>query len=131
MQLGPIIYLVFYVVCFLFCVDFVCLRPVSCVPNIASFLGLFILDIPIDLLDIWFWNCSNCVYFSVFDFRRSISYYFCPKGNGLQPTYSTFVSSALITLAAIVLSMFMLSFISFLFVYQICASLFYCLIVYL
>jgi hypothetical protein len=36
--------LVFCVVCFLFCVDFVCLRPVSCVPNIVSFSGLFILD---------------------------------------------------------------------------------------
>jgi hypothetical protein len=35
---------------------------------------------------------------------------FCPKSNDLQPVDSTSVSSALITLAAIVLFMFMLSF---------------------
>jgi hypothetical protein len=35
---------------------------------------------------------------------------FCPKSNDLQPVDSTSVSSALITLAVIVLFMFMLSF---------------------
>ena len=32
--------------CFSFCVVFVCLRPVSCVPNDFSVSGLFILDCP-------------------------------------------------------------------------------------
>ena len=45
-----LIVLVFCVVCVLFCVDFVCHRPVSFVPNIASFSGLFILDFPIGFL---------------------------------------------------------------------------------
>ena len=32
--------------CFRFCVVFVCLRPVSCIPNDFSVSGLFILDCP-------------------------------------------------------------------------------------
>ena len=31
---------------FLYCFCFVCLRPVSCVPNVASFSGLSIRDCP-------------------------------------------------------------------------------------
>ena len=62
--------------------------------------------------DIWFWNCSNYyVFFLLFLILLEVSVIIiCPTSNGLHPTDSTSVSSAFTTLAAIVLSMFMLSF---------------------
>jgi len=41
--------LIFLVFCVVF-YCFVCIRPVSCVPNAASFFGLFILDCPFGFL---------------------------------------------------------------------------------
>ena len=37
--------------CFSFCVVFVCLRPVSCVPTVAGVSGLSILDCPFGFLE--------------------------------------------------------------------------------
>jgi hypothetical protein len=43
---GRVAYLFSFLYCFVFFVCFVCRRSVSCVFNVASFSGLFILDCP-------------------------------------------------------------------------------------
>jgi uncharacterized membrane protein len=43
-------------------VYFVCLRPVSCVPNVSSFSGLSILDYPFSFLKILFGQCVFCCF---------------------------------------------------------------------
>jgi hypothetical protein len=65
---------------------------------------------PITFLDIWIWNCSNCVYFQFLILLEVSIIIFCPKSNDLKQQIPPPYSSALITLAVIVLSMFMLSF---------------------
>ena len=48
---------------FLIAPCFVCLRPVSCVPNVASFSGLFFLDCPLFCLSSSCVLCTQCCQF--------------------------------------------------------------------
>ena len=52
---------------------------------------------PITFLDIWFWNCSNCVYFHFLILLEVSIIIFCPKSNDLKQQIPPPYSSALIS----------------------------------